>query len=145
MYFCTVNINSRIMLCTLRSANWQQASKLSVLWRFELIWKYWDKCAHQYSNYHYNCCMNLKAWTKTTCITQELMPRPPEMPYLKFSGLFSSDERGSLALLNWTVCRFWAVNNDANSPKLTTESPRRQVMVIRKVHFWELYCTWEYM
>ena len=39
MYFCTVNGNSKIMICTLSSAHWQQASKLSspcgALSRFE--------------------------------------------------------------------------------------------------------------
>ena len=52
MYFCTVNVNSRVMICTLSSAHWQQASKLSALRCFELIW---TDCAHEYSNYchHY--------------------------------------------------------------------------------------------
>ena len=38
MYFCTVNRNSKVMICTLSSAHWQQASKLSspcALSRFE--------------------------------------------------------------------------------------------------------------
>ena len=48
MYFCTVNGNSRVMICTLSSAHWQQASKVSALRRFQLIWKHWDKCAYQY-------------------------------------------------------------------------------------------------
>ena len=29
MYFCTVTGNSRVMICTLSSAHWQQASKHS--------------------------------------------------------------------------------------------------------------------
>ena len=41
MYFCTVNGNSKVMMCTLSSAHWQQASKLSspcgALSRFEKI------------------------------------------------------------------------------------------------------------
>ena len=36
MYFCTVNGTSRVIICT-SSADWQQASKLSALRRFELI------------------------------------------------------------------------------------------------------------
>ena len=47
--FCTVNVNSRVMICTLNNAHWQQTSKFSALWRFELIWKDWDKYAHQYT------------------------------------------------------------------------------------------------
>ena len=35
----TVNVSSRVVVCTLSSAHWQQASKLSALRRFELIWK----------------------------------------------------------------------------------------------------------
>ena len=38
-YFCTVNGNSRAMICTLSSAHWQQASKFSALQRFESIRK----------------------------------------------------------------------------------------------------------
>ena len=30
--------------------------KVSAMWRLELIWKYWYKCAHQYSNYFYYYC-----------------------------------------------------------------------------------------
>ena len=37
--------NSRIMICTLSSAYWQQDSKRSALRRFESIWKDWDKNA----------------------------------------------------------------------------------------------------
>ena len=54
MYFCTVNVNSRVVICTISSAHWQQASKLSALWRFELIWKDGGKCAHEYSNNNNN-------------------------------------------------------------------------------------------
>ena len=50
MYFCTVNGYSRAMICTLSSAHWLQASKLSALLRLETIWKDWDKCAYQYNN-----------------------------------------------------------------------------------------------
>ena len=50
MYFCTVNENSRVMICTLSSAHWRQASKLSAVWRFELIRKHWGKYAHPYHN-----------------------------------------------------------------------------------------------
>ena len=39
MYFCTVTGNSRAMICTLSSARWQQASKLSAMRRFESILK----------------------------------------------------------------------------------------------------------
>ena len=60
MYLCTVNVNRRVMIWTLISALWQQASKLSALWHFKLIWKDWDKCAYEYSNYfyyyYYYCC-----------------------------------------------------------------------------------------
>ena len=28
MYFCTASVNSRVMICTLSSAHWQQASKI---------------------------------------------------------------------------------------------------------------------
>ena len=34
--------NGKVMVCTWSSAHWQQASKLSALWCFELTWKYWD-------------------------------------------------------------------------------------------------------
>ena len=54
MYFCTVNVHCRVVICALRSANWQQASKVSALWTFELIWKDGDKCAYQYNNYKYH-------------------------------------------------------------------------------------------
>ena len=37
LYFCTVNGNSRVMICTLSSAHCQQSSKLSALQCFELI------------------------------------------------------------------------------------------------------------
>ena len=38
LYFCTVNVNSRVMICTSISAHWQKVSKLNTaLWRFELI------------------------------------------------------------------------------------------------------------
>ena len=46
MYICTVNGNSRVMICTLSSAHWQQASKLSALWCFDFFGKDWDKCAY---------------------------------------------------------------------------------------------------
>ena len=45
MHFCTVKVNSRVMICTLSSTNWKHASELSTLRRFELIWKDWDKSA----------------------------------------------------------------------------------------------------
>ena len=38
------------MICTLSSAHWQQASKISALQSFELIWKDLDKSAYQYNN-----------------------------------------------------------------------------------------------
>ena len=44
MYFCAVN--RRVVIFTLSSTHWQQASKLSALQRFDLIWK---KSAHQYN------------------------------------------------------------------------------------------------
>ena len=47
MYLCKVNVTSRAMICTLSSADWRQASKLSVLRRFELIYNDWDKAAYQ--------------------------------------------------------------------------------------------------
>ena len=50
LYFRTVNVNSRVI--TLSSACWQQASKLSALQCFELIWKDWDECAHHYCYYY---------------------------------------------------------------------------------------------
>ena len=44
MYFCTVDVNSRVMICTLSSTHWQQASTLRP---FELIWKDWHAlCIH---------------------------------------------------------------------------------------------------
>ena len=39
MYFCTVNVNSSLVICMLSSAHWQLASKLSALEHFELIGK----------------------------------------------------------------------------------------------------------
>ena len=54
MYFCTVNVNSRVMICKLSSAHWQHVSKRSAVRRFELIWKDSDKCAQQYINYYCN-------------------------------------------------------------------------------------------
>ena len=54
MYFCTVNGNSWVMICILSSAHWQQTSKLSALWRFQLNWKDSDKCAYQYNNNNNN-------------------------------------------------------------------------------------------
>ena len=45
MYFCTVNVNSWVMICTLSSAHWQQA---------ELIWKDCEKCAYQDNNNNNN-------------------------------------------------------------------------------------------
>ena len=50
MYFCTVNGNSRVMICTLSSARWQQASKLSILRRFELIIIIARIHSHTYTN-----------------------------------------------------------------------------------------------
>ena len=38
MYCCTVNENRKVTICTLSSAHWQQASNLSALRHFELIW-----------------------------------------------------------------------------------------------------------
>ena len=64
MYFCTVNVNSMLMICTSSSAHWQQASKLSALQRFELIWKDWDKCTYQYNInilYHGNETCSVKS------------------------------------------------------------------------------------
>ena len=50
LYFCTVNWNSKVMICTWSSAHWQQASKLSSpSRRFQSIWKDWDKRAYQYN------------------------------------------------------------------------------------------------
>ena len=39
VYFCTVIVNSRVVICTLKlsSAHWQQASKYPALRRLELI------------------------------------------------------------------------------------------------------------
>ena len=50
MHFCTVNVSNGVVICTLSSTHWQQASKLSALRCFELIRKDCDKCAHQYNN-----------------------------------------------------------------------------------------------
>ena len=50
MYFCTVHGNSRVMICALNSAHWQQGSKLSAVRRFELIRIDLDKCAYQYDD-----------------------------------------------------------------------------------------------
>ena len=36
-----VNVNSKVMICTVSSAHWQQDSKLAALRRFELI--FWGK------------------------------------------------------------------------------------------------------
>ena len=50
MYFCTVNINSRVMIFTSIASISNKASKLSALRRFELIWKDSDTCGYQYNN-----------------------------------------------------------------------------------------------
>ena len=49
MYFCTVNVNSKVVICKFSSGHCRQASKLSVLRRFELIWTDRDACVHQYN------------------------------------------------------------------------------------------------
>ena len=45
-----VNENSMVVICTLSSSHWLQASKRSALRHFELIWKDQDKYAHQYND-----------------------------------------------------------------------------------------------
>ena len=52
-YIHVYNVNSRVVICTLRSAHWQQASKLPALQHFELMKKYWVKCTHQSNHYCY--------------------------------------------------------------------------------------------
>ena len=53
MYICTVKGNSRVMICTLSGAHWQQASNLLALRRFGLIWTDWDNRAYQYNTKQY--------------------------------------------------------------------------------------------
>ena len=64
-----VNGNSTVMICTLSSAHWQQASKLSALKHFELIWKDWEKCTYQYNNNNNNNNNNTVAYKWLTHVT----------------------------------------------------------------------------
>ena len=57
MYFCAVNENSRVMICTLSSAHWQQVSK-SFQPCSALSWKDWQECAYQYNSTNNNKVCN---------------------------------------------------------------------------------------
>ena len=65
MYFCTANVNGRVMICTLCSAHWYQTLKRSTLRQFELIGKIEESAPINYA-YYYSNNNNNTTTTNTT-------------------------------------------------------------------------------